>query len=56
MKNTSATLRTGLLGDTDFEVLGDLRKGDKVVTGPYKTLRTLKDQANVKVEVKKDKV
>ncbi len=42
-------VRTGLLGDTEFEVLGDLKKGDKVVTGPYKTLRTLKVGTKVKV-------
>lgn len=42
-------VRTGLLGDTDFEVLGDVKKGDKVVTGPYKTLRTLKVGTKVKV-------
>ncbi len=42
-------LRTGLMGDTDFEVSGDLKKGDKVVTGPYKTLRALKVGTKVKV-------
>lgn len=42
-------VRTGMLGDTDFEVLGDLKKGDKVVTGPYKMLRTLKVGTKVKV-------
>ena len=30
--------------------------GIEIVTGSYKTLRTLKDQANVKTEVKKDEV
>ncbi len=51
-KDTKVTfhdVRTGLLGDTDFEVVGDVKKGDRVVTGPYKTLRTLKVGTKVKV-------
>lgn len=48
-KVTFHDVRTGLLGDTDFEIVGDVKKGDKVVTGPYKTLRTLKIGTKVKV-------
>jgi HlyD family secretion protein len=39
---------TGITGATDIEVLSGLQPGDEVVTGPYKTLRGLKDGALVK--------
>jgi len=39
---------TGITGATDIEVLSGLTDGDEIVTGPYKTLRTLKDGALVK--------
>jgi len=39
---------TGITGATDIEVLTGLQEGDEIVTGPYKTLRGLKDNALVK--------
>ncbi len=48
---------TGIAGTTDIEVTGGLQEGDEIVTGSYKTLRTLKNGASVKVDntpVKKD--
>ncbi len=33
---------TGIVGVTDIEVLGGVQEGDTIVTGSYKTLRTLK--------------
>jgi HlyD family secretion protein len=39
---------TGITGATDIEVLSGLQPGDEVVTGPYKTLRGLKDGALLK--------
>ena len=39
---------TGITGATDIEVLSGLKAGDEIVTGPYKTLRELKDKALVK--------
>ncbi len=39
---------TGITGATDIEVLSGLSEGDEIVTGPYKTLRALKDGALVK--------
>lgn len=39
---------TGITGATDIEVLSGLNPGDEVVTGPYKTLRILKDGALLK--------
>jgi HlyD family secretion protein len=39
---------TGITGSTDMEVLSGLKEGDEIVTGPYKTLRGLKENALVK--------
>ncbi len=41
---------TGITGVTDIEVLNGLQEGDQIVTGSYKTLRTLKPDARVKVD------
>jgi HlyD family secretion protein len=46
-------VKTGIVGETDIEVLDGLKEGDVIVTGSYKTLRTLKDESHVKDEVKK---
>jgi HlyD family secretion protein len=39
---------TGITGTTDIEVLSGLKAGDKIVTGRYKILRTLKSGVAVK--------
>jgi HlyD family secretion protein len=39
---------TGITGATDIEVLSGLQDGEEIVTGPYKTLRTLKNGALLK--------
>lgn len=39
---------TGITGATDIEVLSGLSPGQEIVTGPYKTLRDLKDGALLK--------
>ena len=44
---------TGITGATDIEVLSGLNTGDEVVTGPYKTLRGLKDGALLKRDTPK---
>lgn len=44
---------TGITGATDIEVLGGLGEGTEVVTGPYKTLRGLKDGSLVKRDTAK---
>ena len=43
-------VKTGIASDTDFEVSGELKAGEKVITGPHKVLRNLKPGARVKVE------
>jgi HlyD family secretion protein len=39
---------TGITGATDIEVLSGLTEGQEIVTGPFKTLRVLKNNALVK--------
>jgi len=39
---------TGITGTTDIEVVSGLSPGQEIVTGPYKTLRVLKNNALVK--------
>jgi HlyD family secretion protein len=44
------TVRTGITGSNDIEVLSGLSEGDEIVTGSYKVLRTLRPRAPVKVD------
>ena len=44
-------VKTGVLGESDIEVLEGVKEGDEIVTGSYKTLRTLRNEARVKVDV-----
>jgi HlyD family secretion protein len=44
---------TGITGATDIEVLTGLTEGQEIVTGPYKTLRALKDGALLKRDTAK---
>jgi HlyD family secretion protein len=46
-------VKTGITGATDIEVLSGLTEGQEVVTGPYKTLRILKDGALLKRDTQK---
>lgn len=43
-------VRTGISSETMIEVFGELKKDDRVVTGPYKALRELKPGSKVKQE------
>lgn len=45
---------TGIMGDTDIEILKGLEGGEEIVTGSYRTLRTLKNDARIKVETKRE--
>lgn len=44
---------TGITGATDIEVLSGLKEGQEIVTGPYKTLRALKNGALLKRDTSK---
>ena len=44
---------TGITGATDIEVLSGLKVDDEIVTGPYKTLRGLKENTLIKRDTQK---
>ncbi len=46
------TVATGVTGATDVEVLNGLKEGDEIVTGSYQTIRTIRNDAKVKVDNK----
>jgi HlyD family secretion protein len=41
-------IKTGLAGELDIEVASGLKDGDNVISGPFKTLRTIKEGDKVK--------
>jgi HlyD family secretion protein len=43
-------VETGIAGATDIEVLTGLEPGDTIVTGSYKAIRTMKNNARIKVD------
>jgi len=44
------TIKMGIAGDKYFEVLGGLKSGDQVITGPYNSVRSMADGDLVKVD------
>jgi HlyD family secretion protein len=45
-------VETGITGSTDIEVLSGLKENDQIVTGTYQVIRTIRNQADVKVDNK----
>jgi HlyD family secretion protein len=45
-------VKTGIMGESDIEVTEGIGEGQTIVTGSYRTLRTLKADARVKMEQK----
>jgi HlyD family secretion protein len=43
-------VETGITGAIDIEILSGLNEGDQIVTGSFKVIRTLRNQARIKVE------
>jgi len=43
-------VETGIAGATDIEILSGLNEGDQIVTGSFKVIRTLRNQAKVRVD------
>ena len=43
-------VETGIAGATDIEILSGLKEDDQIVIGTFKIIRTLRNQARVKVE------
>ena len=46
-------VKTGIAGEKYFEVLSGLKVGDQVITGPFSSVRELKDGAAVKIDTSK---
>ncbi|MBL8209060.1 MAG: secretion protein HlyD, partial [Bryobacterales bacterium] len=47
---------TGITGATEIEVLNGLQEGEEIVTGSYKVIRTVRNEAKVKIENNKGPV
>jgi len=45
-------VKTGITGATEVEVVSGLKDGDQIVTGSYEVIRTLRNDAKVKVDNK----
>jgi HlyD family secretion protein len=45
-------VETGITGATEIEVLSGLKEGDEVITGTYQVIRTIRNEAQVKVDNK----
>jgi HlyD family secretion protein len=54
-KATFIPVKTGIAGDKYFEVLNGLKAGDEVITGPFNSVRDLKEGDAVKPEEPKDR-
>jgi len=55
LKNGKAEFRkvaTGITGLTEIEVLSGLKEGDQIITGSYEVIRTLRNDAKIKVDNK----
>jgi hypothetical protein len=48
-------VETGITGTTDIEVTSGLKEGDEIVTGSYKVLRTIRNNADVEIDNKAPK-
>jgi len=48
-----APVKTGIAGEKYFEVLSGVKVGDEVITGPFNSVRDLKDGSPVKLEAAK---
>ena len=48
-------VETGIMGDTDVEIVNGVKDGEEIVSGSYKTLRTLKEDARIKIDDKSKK-
>ncbi len=46
-------VKTGITGTTEVEVLSGLKEGDEVITGPYRTLRTIRNETKIEVDNKR---
>jgi len=54
-KTVFAPVETGITGENDIEIKSGLNEGQEIVTGPYRQLRTLKNDQAIKREDKNKK-
>ena len=47
-------VETGIIGESDRQIISGLKEGDEVITGPSRILNTLKEGAPVKKQTKKE--
>jgi HlyD family secretion protein len=52
---TFRTVKTGITGTTDVEILDGLSEKEKIVTGPYQMLRTIQDNSKVRIQQEETK-
>ena len=45
-------VQTGITGSSDIEVVSGLKQGDEIITGSYQVIRTLRNDAKVKIDNK----
>lgn len=45
-------VKTGITGATEIEVLNGLKKGEQIITGSYEVIRTIRNDAKVRVDNK----
>jgi HlyD family secretion protein len=43
-------VKTGITGESEIEIIENLKEGEEVVSGSFQTLRTIKDGAAIKIE------
>jgi HlyD family secretion protein len=43
-------VKTGITGESEIEIVGNLKEGEEIVSGSFQTLRTIKDGAAIKIE------
>lgn len=43
-------VKTGITGATDIEVLEGLNEGEEIITGSYKVIRTIRNEARIRVD------
>ena len=48
-------VKTGITGATDIEVIDGLGGDEKIITGSYKVIRTIRNEARIKVDNKSEK-
>jgi HlyD family secretion protein len=54
-KSVFVPVETGITGDNDIEIKSGLKEGQEIVTGPYRQLRTLRNNQKIKREDKSKK-